>query len=617
MTTAYTRRSARSSSKIALVILFAFFITLFLLILILGVTAAFSSSGKISPGTYVNGVDLSGQTIEQAATSLAIALPFPSTGQILLQYGDRHWLARPAELGLILDVNSTALNAYTDSHRGGLPGSLWRMLRGKQYRLDVPAVVVLDESLAQRYLVALAAQINRPTIEAGIHLSGLDVITTPGQVGLELDINATLPMLSAQLQTLTDGVVSITVVEHPPLLKDAAPLANAARSILSAPLTLTLPDPAEGDPGPWEVDANWLASTLTIAADPTHPDYPYKLTVQRSALRGYLEQVAPELERYPENARFIFNDDTLRLDLLQPSTSGRSLDMENSLDDILLALQSGNHTVPLRVVITQPAVDDTATGADLGITQLVHKETTYFYGSTAARIHNIRTAAENFHGLLIAPGEEFSMANAMKDVSLDNGYTEALIIFGNQTIKGVGGGVCQVSTTLFRAAFFSGFPVTERYAHAYRVGYYEQTSSGARNTDLAGLDATVFIPVVDFKFVNDTPYWLLMETYVSDSWITWKFYSTADGRVVEWQNHGLENVVEAPKPLYKENGSLAQGKIKQIDYEADGADVRVSRTVYRNGQIYFQDVFDTHYEPWQAIYEYGPGTDLPPGALTE
>jgi len=595
----------------------AFLMTLVVLIAALGVMAAFSSSGKIGSGTYVNGVDLSGQTIDQAAVSLATALPFPTSGQIVLQYGDQHWLVRPAELGLILDVNTTALNAYSESHRGGIPGDIWRMLRGKRYRLDVPAVIVLDESAAQKTLISLAAQINKPTIEAGIQLSGLDVVTTPGQVGMELDINATLPRLSAQLQTLNDGVVPLTVVEHPPLLKDATPLASAARTILSSPLTLTLPDPAEGDPGPWVVDANWLASSLTIMADPAQPDYPYRLTVDRAALRGYLEQLAPELVRYPENARFIFNDDSLRLDLLQPSTSGRSLDLENSLDDILLALQNGNHTVPLRLVITRPQVEDTATGADLGITQLVHKETTYFYGSTAARVNNIRTAAANFHGLLIAPGEEFSMADAMKDVTLDNGYTEALIIFGNQTIKGVGGGVCQVSTTLFRAAFFSGFPVTERYAHAYRVGYYEQTSSGARNTDLAGLDATVFIPVVDFKFVNDTSYWLLMETYVSDSWITWKFYSTSDGRLVEWQNYGLQNVVKAPKPLYKVNPALPTGRIKQIDYEADGADVRVSRTVYRNGQIYFQDVFDTHYEPWQAIFEYGPGTDLPPGALTE
>ena len=105
------------------------------------------------------------------------------------------------------------------------------------------------------------------------------------------------------------------------------------------------------------------------------------------------------------------------------------------------------------------------------------------------------------------------MADALGDVSLDTGYAEALIIFGDRTIKGVGGGVCQVSTTLFRTAFFGGYQIDERWFHAYRVKYYEQTASGGHDENLAGLDATVFAPQVDFRFTNDTPYWLLMETY--------------------------------------------------------------------------------------------------------
>jgi vancomycin resistance protein YoaR len=205
------------------------------------------------------------------------------------------------------------------------------------------------------------------------------------------------------------------------------------------------------------------------------------------------------------------------------------------------------------------------------------------------------------------------MADHLGDISLDNGYAEALIIFGNRTIKGVGGGVCQVSTTLFRTAFFGGYPIVERYAHAYRVSYYEQTPSGGVDPDFAGMDATVFAPVVDFKFVNDTPNWLLMETYVNPSAykITWKFYSTSERRTVEWVTSGLQNVVEPPEALYQENPELSEGEIKQVDWEAAGADITVDRTVYKDGQVYLQDEFSTHYMPWQAIYEYGPGTKIP------
>jgi vancomycin resistance protein YoaR len=299
------------------------------------------------------------------------------------------------------------------------------------------------------------------------------------------------------------------------------------------------------------------------------------------------------------------------------SQIGREVDFVQSLASASQTILRGDHTVPLTVKEVIPKANDTTLGSELGVTELVHQEISYYYGSNASRINNIKTAASRFHGLLVAPGEVLSMAEVIGDISLDSGFSEALIIFGNETIKGVGGGVCQVSTTLFRAAFFTGFPILERYAHAYRVGYYEQTYSGTEDPNLAGLDATVFIPVVDMKFKNDTPYWLLMETYAYDTYLQWKFYSTADGRSVEWETTGPENIVKAPKAKYVENKDLPEGKIKQIDWAAEGADITVQRTVKKDGQVYFTDSFYTHYVPWQAVYEYGPGTKLPKKASTE
>jgi vancomycin resistance protein YoaR len=208
------------------------------------------------------------------------------------------------------------------------------------------------------------------------------------------------------------------------------------------------------------------------------------------------------------------------------------------------------------------------------------------------------------------------MGNELGDVSLENGFAEALIIYGGRTIKGVGGGVCQVSTTLFRTVFFAGFPVVERYSHAYRVSYYEMDASGSVDPDFAGLDATVYFPLVDFKFLNDTSNWLLMETYVNVSarTITWKIYSTSDGRSITWDTTGPANVVPPPPPLFEENPEFKVNQISQVDYAAQGADVTVNRTVWRGGQVYFSDQFITHYEPWQAVCQYGPGTEDPEDA---
>jgi vancomycin resistance protein YoaR len=287
--------------------------------------------------------------------------------------------------------------------------------------------------------------------------------------------------------------------------------------------------------------------------------------------------------------------------------------VEATLAVIKEGVIAGEHEIALDMEYTQPEVGDDATGESLGITELVSSHTTYFYGSSASRRQNIATAASRFYGVLVAPGEIFSMAKILGDVSLDTGYEEAWIIFGDRTIKGVGGGVCQVSTTLFRTAFFGGYPILERYPHAYRVYYYERTYGGGSDPKWAGLDATVYVPLVDFKFQNDTDYWLLMETYVGDTYLTWKFYSTSDGRTVEWNTTGLTNIQDPPDPLYQENSDLAKGQIEQVDWAVEGADVTVTREVWRDGSVILNDVFSTHYMPWRAVCEYGPGTSgMPP-----
>ncbi|MEW6241062.1 MAG: VanW family protein, partial [Chloroflexota bacterium] len=299
--------------------------------------------------------------------------------------------------------------------------------------------------------------------------------------------------------------------------------------------------------------------------------------------------------------------------LIESAKVGRVTGIEASIAAINEAIQRGEHTVPLVVTEAQPAVNDAATAESLGITQLVSTQTSYFYGSSAERIQNIQTAAARFHGVFVAPGETFSMGQVMGDVSLENGFAEALIIYGGRTIKGVGGGVCQVSTTLFRTVFFGGYPIVERVPHAYRVTYYEMVASGERDSKLAGMDATVYFPLVDFKFTNDTPYWILMETYVDPGarTLTWKFYSTSDGRTVTWETTGPQNVVNAPDSSFVENPDLKKNEIKQVDWAADGADVVVTRTVWRDGAVLFQDEIKTHYEPWQAVCEFGPGTEDP------
>lgn len=419
--------------------------------------------------------------------------------------------------------------------------------------------------------------------------------------------------LEAQLRSLTDGILPVVMHETPPVILDASAQAEVARQILSAPLVLQVLDGEEGDPGPWTFEVETLAGMLTIERVETPQGAQYQVGLDTGRMQSFLEDLVPEFARQPANTRFIFNDETQQLEIIQPAVIGRRLNVETTLQAINQKVTQGEHSVSLELDYTNPSVGDDATAQELGITELVGVEVSYFYGSSSSRIHNIQTASSSFHGVLVPPGATFSMVDVLGDISLDTGYAEALIIYGNRTIKGVGGGVCQVSTTLFRTVFFSGLPVVERHPHAYRVYYYELNAAGNVNTRMAGLDATVFVPIVDFKFTNDTPNWLLMETYVNAPArkLTWKFYSTSDGRSVDWETTGLQNIEEPPEPLYQENPDLKKGEIKQVDWEVEGADVTVMRTVMRDGQVYFRDEFSTHYMPWRAVYEYGPGTKIP------
>ena len=569
-------------------------------------------ASRIFPGVTIAGMELSGLTLEEASAQLAQKLSYPESGRIIFQ-GEQIWIAKPSELGLYLDPQTSALAAYNFGRQGGYLSRLANRFRAWNTGIDLPPLLIYDQRVAYRYVSGIAAQLFIPTREATLSINGTEVVAVPGQVGRMVDIETTLAPLEAQLRSLADGLLPVVIEEVLPKILDASQQAEIARRILSAPLTIQIDGAQEGDPGPWEFDQQTLAGMVTIGRMETPEGVRYQVGLNAESLRGFLQGIATELERQPENTRFIFNDETRQLEVIQPAVIGRRLNVDATIQTVNQSVAEGQHTVSLAFDYQDPPVLDNVTAEQLGITELVSEEISYFYGSGAARIQNIQTASARFHGVLVPPGATFSMVEVLGDVSLDNGYAEALIIYGNRTIQGVGGGVCQVSTTLFRTAFFGGYPIEERNPHAYRVSYYEQTASGGINPRLAGLDATVLVPVVDFKFTNDTPYWLLMETYVNPGArrLTWKFYSTSDGRSVDWDTSGLQNVVEAPEPLYQENPDLDKGEIKQVDWEADGADVTIYRTVYRGGQVYLKDTFSTHYLPWRAVYEYGPGTKIP------
>ena len=564
---------------------------------------------RIYPGVSVAGVDLSGLTLGQAVVELNSKLTYGKLGQLQLSNGQNEWAYTPEALGFSFDQIEAANQAFAIGHSKKGLANLSEQFRAISSGIEINPSIVYDQAKAYQQVQQLATQTDIALVEPSVSLENAHVELIKGQTGKKVDVLATLRKIEPFLLLQQNGKVSLEIKEQVPVTVNADQTANLAQTILSEPFTIHASDINSGHE-PWIIQPQDLASLLVFEEKGEAEGRTIQLSLNRPALEVYIGNISPGLQVDPVNARMIFNDDTRQLEVIANAQTGGSVDLEKSVDAIIEKLENGEHEATLIMKTVEPGVKDDSQAADLGITELIHEETSYYYGSDAARVQNIRAGAAAFHGVLVGPGEVFSMAEYLTDISLDNGFAEAPIIVGDQTVDGVGGGICQVSTTVFRAAFFAGFPIVERHAHAYRVGYYEQQSNGWIDNALAGLDATVYMPLVDFKFRNDTPYWLLMETYPTDTSLTWKFYSTSDGREVDWWTTGITNIQEPPAPVYTQDPSMAAGTVKQVDWAVMGADVEVNRVVTVNGESR-PDTIRTWYVAWPAKYTYGPGYDVP------
>ncbi len=573
-----------------------------------------SHQERIYPGVIIWGVDLGEMTRQEAERALLAAFSYPDepaftfhdpgTGQT--------WVATPAQLGATLDAEATVAKAY----RIGRGNTAWDNFSTQAdtylYEEHLSPILVFDSNAAISFLETMALEIYQPVINAGLIFAEERLITTPSQVGRQVNMADAYNQLAAPLASLGGAEIELVVDETQPEITDEA-AANAfvrAQQLASEPITVFLAERTfVDDPEPQVLSREELASMLLLEFDDSSTPPRYIVRLDEAALSAWLEPLAPLLKTEPAKARFIFNDDTGELEVLQNSVPARRLDIPTTVEQILAHATTDDRQIPLTIEWVKPLVNEDATGEELGIIELVTQGQTQFTGSSAVRVHNVAVAAARFHGIVISPGEVFGFNEHLGDVSLETGFEEGLIIFGGRTIKGVGGGVCQVSTTAFQAAFYAGFPVMERTPHGYRVGYYEQGEG-------PGMDATVFSPEVDFKFVNDTPYHLLIETYTNetDQRLTFKFYSTSDGRTVEKSDAQVYDVVPHPPDLYEEDPELAPGEIKQVDWSADGANVLITRVIRAaDGSLLREDNFFSHYLPWQAVFHYGPGTEGIPG----
>ena len=575
------------------------------LILLFGSVLAFELyyAKRIYPGVWVWTVGVGGKRPEEAAAVLEDGLGL-NAPLVYLRSPDRSWGVRPTDLGLRLNPQATLALAYQLGRDRSWAGNLLTHLRLLAYGENFPPIVVYDERVARFYLEALAEQVDLSPTDATLSLDGVVPIANPARSGRYLDVEATLVALVPAVTRLAPAEVEMVVHEIPPATTDAEQALAEAEALLADSLMLVLAHPREGDPGPWALPPEQLATMLVARAE----SGALHAALDEDALRAYLEGLAPALVIEPVDARFHFNEGTGQLEPISPSTEGRALDVGASVVRIVQELAAGNRYVPLVVQAVPPRYPDTATAAESGIVELVAEGDSYFIGSPSGRDHNIRLAAPKFDGIVVAPGETFSFNHYLGEVTAEAGYDESYITAGEQLAIEVGGGICQVSTTVFRAAFWGGYPIVNRWYHHYRVGYYELMGAGV------GMDATVYSPQVDFRFTNDRPYPLLIETEVEETAhrLVFRFYSTDDGRRVEREEPVVSDETEPGPPIYQLDQELEPGTVIRWQSAVNGLTATVERRVYdAAGNLLYHDTFVSQYAPRRAAYHHGPGYEPP------
>jgi vancomycin resistance protein YoaR len=324
-----------------------------------------------------------------------------------------------------------------------------------------------------------------------------------------------------------------------------------------------------------------------------------------------LKAWARDLNRTPQNAEFVYNPDTLTVTTFIPDRAGQMLDVsavKQRIEEGLRELE-GTDTANLTdsavtktlVVIETPADVTLAETNDLGINERIGFGESYYAHSIPSRIHNVALTAARINFTIVKPGEEFSFNKALGDVSSATGFQPAYVIKDGATVLGDGGGVCQVSSTLFRALLDSGLKITRRLPHSYRVSYYELDRK-------PGFDATVYAGEVDLRFVNDTDHAVLVYTHTdSDNlYMFIELYGTSDGRTTGIVDYQSWDARPALPTVYVPDPTLAPGQLKQIDWSAPGIKAQFTHIIRdKDGNLMSEKEYYSNYRPWAAKFLQG------------
>lgn len=608
MISTFTQSTNQPKNHLALWLILFSGVTLLSLGLIILILIINSLKGIFPDKTYIANIDVSLLNKNQALSKINEQFPTQPSFEIKVYSNNQEFSTTSGSLSFTYKTSESVDEVFAQSHSQLnilKPLNLVKFLLEKH---DYSLQKNFDPQKISDFTAYISQKIDiighDPYAKLGTVNNLKTLAVDPGKIGSEIDQIELINLISQKLNEKNDSNnIELTSEPKPTYkaLSDEELIEAEKFSAKYINTTLYFNSPGYKDIK-FEINPIELVSLLSF---PTG--------INERKLNEKIEELATEINRPSRDA--IFNYEKLangkyKVNDFQPHLDGLAINKEELKNKITNAVgeiaSSSEGKAPETITneLVLETVQPTLTLEklnDLGIKELIGYGDSYYAHSIPNRIWNVALTAQKINYSLIAPGEEFSFNKTLGEVSKRTGYRSAYVISGGKTVLGDGGGVCQVSTTVFRAALNAGLNITKRKAHSYRVSYYELNQK-------PGIDATVYSGDVDLRFINDTPGYILIKTE-SDSenlYMDVELYGTSDGRTAEILNHKTWDPRSAPPAAYYPTTEIPAGTTKQIDWAVSGIKASFDYVVKdKNGQVIREENFYSNYVPWSAKYLQG------------
>ncbi|MFA6028111.1 MAG: VanW family protein [Patescibacteria group bacterium] len=596
--------------KIALILIAAFFIVSGILLVAYYYWDQ-KNENKIYPNVYINEQNVGRKTFLEALEQQdAFKEEIYQKGLTFIYQEDSFTvpsaMVKDEASGISVDIVTIDTNATVDAaYKIGRSGDRQHNFFERIKLLFQPTHVVLSYTLNNEELIDILdehfGQYENPAKNAKLTFDENGAIVVEDEKeGQAFDWEKAIAKIQSNIENNTNETIYLNLETDLPLVKksETDDLVQEVETLLkSAPLTLTWEDKK------YTVERDALQLWLVFSKN--------SVALDEEAVTAYFqENISEDIDQPVKEGKFSLNikeDETVELTQFQEGEDGTEVKLKKTIEKIQENWIDNNQTeIELAVEVVKPKVAPSNI-ADLGIKELLGTGYTNFSGSPSNRIYNIKKGADILNGLLIAPGETFSLINALGHIDGESGWLPELVIKENKTIPEYGGGLCQIGTTSFRAAMMSGLDIIERQNHSYVVSYYNYNGK-------PGVDATIYEPKPDFRFLNDTGHYILWRSRIEGADIYFEFWGTADGRKGYFTDPTNYNYVGAPPPVITEVDDLPAGVLSCSEKAHTGVSASFDYIIERPDGDKDIETFTSVYKALPQVCQKGRETSSDTGS---